>query len=78
MADWVECYCGQEYAERPLALHWQGERLLAREVLHRWRTPQGKVFHVRTADQQVFSLFYDELDQIWQIEPLNIANPETH
>jgi hypothetical protein len=27
MNDPVECHSGYEYAERPVALHWEGERL---------------------------------------------------
>lgn len=72
MVDLVECYSGQEYAERPLALHWQGERLPIIEILTRWRTPHEKTFLVRTTDQQVFRLSYDELDRTWCIVPLSI------
>jgi hypothetical protein len=76
MTDLVECYSGQEYAERPLALHWQGKRLPIIEIVTRWRTLHGKAFLVRTTDQQVFQLSYDELDQTWCIEPFFME--ETH
>ncbi len=76
LADLVECYSGQAYAERPLALHWQGQRLLVAETLNRWRTPYGRAFQVRTTDRRVFELFYDEGQQTWHIEP--IAIEETH
>jgi hypothetical protein len=27
MADWVECHSGYVYADRPVALHWEGNRM---------------------------------------------------
>lgn len=66
----VETYSGSEYPETPLAFHWEGERLMIAEVLASWRTPDGKGFRVRTEDQQVFELFYDENIQNWIIRSI--------
>ena len=67
MAELVECYSGTEYAGRPRALHWQGERLEIAAILRRWRTPTARCFRVRTAQDRVFDLCYEEhLDQ-WQV-----------
>ncbi|HPH98077.1 MAG TPA: hypothetical protein PKW33_17945 [Anaerolineaceae bacterium] len=66
----VECHSGYEYAERPLALHWQGERLEVSAILDQWRIPGGKCFRVQTADQRVFELFYGELYDEWRINPI--------
>lgn len=63
----VECRSDTEYAERPVALHWQGKRLEIAEILSRWRTPTGKGFKVRTADDQIFELIYHEDNADWQI-----------
>jgi len=63
----VECRSDTEYAERPIALHWQGQRLEITEILARWRTEAGKGFRVRTADGQIFELKYDEIAADWQI-----------
>jgi hypothetical protein len=63
----VECYSGVEYAERPTAFDWQGQRLAVDEVLQRWRTPGFKCFRVR-ASEQTFELRYDEHTGDWQIE----------
>jgi hypothetical protein len=63
----VECRSDTEYAERPMALHWQAERLEIAEILSRWRTPTGKGFRVRTADNQIFELIYHEEHADWQI-----------
>jgi hypothetical protein len=64
----VECRSDTEYAERPVALHWQEQRLEIVEILARWRTPQAKYFRVRTADDQLFELIYDQAANCWQIQ----------
>jgi hypothetical protein len=63
----VECHSGYTYGERPIALHWQGQRLLVETIEARWRTPSGPAFRVRTEDGQVFELSYRELSDEWQI-----------
>jgi hypothetical protein len=63
----VECHSESEYAERPLALTWQGERLPVIEIVGRWRAPGKKIFLVKTSDEQVFQLTYDESSQEWEI-----------
>ncbi len=67
MAETVECHSGFEYAERPTALRWEGERLEIEAVLADWRIPGGKRFRVRTVGGQVFELFYGELYDEWRI-----------
>jgi len=66
----VECHSEYTYAERPVALRWQGERLAIEEVEQRWRIPGGLRFRVRVADGRVFELFYGELYDEWRISPL--------
>jgi hypothetical protein len=66
----VECRSDTEYAERPVAVYWQGQRLEIAEILSRWRKPDGKCFRVRTADQQLFELTYDLSADQWQVQPL--------
>jgi hypothetical protein len=67
MPDIVECHSGYEYAERPTALIWKGQRLEVEEIEARWRIPGGKKFRVRTTDGQVFELLYAELYDEWRI-----------
>jgi len=67
MPDLVECYSGLEYAERPTALWWKGQRLEVEEVEAQWRISGGKKFRVRTAEGQVFELLYVELYDEWRI-----------
>jgi uncharacterized protein YndB with AHSA1/START domain len=68
MSALVECHSGIEYAERPTALWWSGERLEVVAVEAEWRTPEGKRFRVRTRDGQVFVLVYLELRDEWRVD----------
>ncbi len=63
----VECHSGLEYAGRPTALWWQGERLEVEAVEAEWRTPEGKRFRVRTTGGRVFELVYVELHDEWRV-----------
>ncbi len=66
----VECHSGFEYAERPTALRWEGQRLEIEAILAQWRISGGKRFRVRVADGRVFELFYGELYDEWRINPV--------
>ena len=70
MAELVECRSDLDYADTPLALHWGGRHLKIVEIVARWRTPRGKNFRVKTAEDQVFELFYNEVDEEWHIHLL--------
>lgn len=70
MTDPVECHSGYEYAQRPIALHWEGQRLEIEAIEAEWRIPGGHCFRVRTRDERVFELFYGELYDEWRINPL--------
>jgi hypothetical protein len=63
----VECHSGYEYAERPIVLRWDDQRLEITEILTQWRIPGGKCFRVKTQDGQIFELFYGELYDEWRI-----------
>ena len=66
--DLVICRSGTDYAERPLAFDWQGEWLDVARVLQQWRTPGGLHFRILTEDQQNFELYYDLLEDTWQVD----------
>jgi len=66
----VECHSGYEYAERPVALTWEGRRLEVEAVEASWRIPGGKCFRVRTVAGLHFELFYGELYDEWRINLL--------
>lgn len=63
----VECLSSQAYADRPIALHWEGERLEIQTIVSRWRTPESIHFLVRTGDERTFELNYLEADDNWII-----------
>jgi len=67
MKDRVECYSGTSYAERPVALIWEGQKLEVNEILSEKRTPEGKTFRVCVNDNRQFDLLYDEKNDNWQV-----------
>jgi hypothetical protein len=66
--DTVACRSNVEYAETPVSLIWQGQRLAITQVMARWREPGGKGFRVQTSDGGLFSLLYNEVNDTWQVE----------
>lgn len=70
MAELVECHSGYEYAERPVAVWWEGERQVVAEVEAQWRISGGKKFRVRTVEGTVFELLYVELYDEWRVHRL--------
>jgi len=67
MDNQVECYSGNEYADRPMAFHWDAMRLEIDNIEGQWRVPGEKCFRVRTRDGRRFMLKYVELSDEWQI-----------
>ena len=67
----VECHSGSEYAERPLALRWEGERLTVETIEGEWSVPGGKRFRVRTEGGRRFELAYEERSDEWRVRPLS-------
>jgi hypothetical protein len=70
LKDLVECHSGYDYAEKPVAIHWAGERLEITSIVAQWRIPGGKCFRVQTRNEQTFELFYGELYDEWRINPV--------
>lgn len=66
----VECHSGYTYAERPIALWWEGQRLVIEQVEAEWHIPGGRRFRVRTEDDRIFELFYGELYDEWRVNPV--------
>ncbi len=63
----VECHSGFTYAERPIALRWEDQRLEIEEIEDMWRIPGGRCFRVRVQDGRIFELFYGELYDKWRV-----------
>ena len=70
MGEMVECHSGFAYAERPVALTWEGQRLEIQRILAEWRTPEHNRFRVRTSGGREFELAYSHVTDEWQIEQL--------
>ena len=72
----VECLSSSTYAERPLALTWQGVRREITGILAEWRTPAARHFRVKTNDGLFFELTFHESPDAggsgsaWQIQPI--------
>ena len=71
VAELVECYSGSRYGERPLAFHWQGQRLEIGKIETQERRPQSLFFRVLTIGGQAFELSYGEGTDSWEIKSLN-------
>jgi hypothetical protein len=70
----VECYSGYTFAERPTAFVWHGRRYQIKEILKRWRAPEGSGFRVRTSEGAQFELTYDATQDQWYLRsPVHIA-----
>jgi hypothetical protein len=65
----VECHSGYSYAQRPIAMHWEGERLVIEAVEAEWRTQEGRRFWVRTREGRRFDLRYVENEDTWHVIP---------
>lgn len=63
----VECRSNFEYAERPTALVWEGQRLEIDKILEASLTPNGKNFRVHTTDGKIFELVYSHVYDEWCI-----------
>jgi len=69
----VECYSGTRYAERPVALTWNGERLSIESVERAWQTPDGMAFTVRVAGGLHFELTYQPTRDQWIAQSLQAS-----
>jgi hypothetical protein len=67
----VECRSDSQYAERPLAFVWEGQRQKVTDVLSQWRTPDGMNFKVRTESGSVYDLRYIEARDEWTITQIS-------
>ena len=70
MTELVECRSETTYAEKPIALTWEGTRREIIEILSRWRSPDGAHFRVRTGEGLVFELIWQEPVNQWYIQPI--------
>ena len=65
----VECLSGHTYADRPIAIYWEEQRLLVDKIEATWRFPGGRRFLIKTEDERLFELNYLEHEDEWSIQP---------
>lgn len=66
----VNCYSGHTYAESPRSFEWDGVAYEVDEIEKTWREPGEKHFQVRTRDNKLFKLCYNETQKQWSITEL--------
>ena len=73
MTDLVECRSDSLYAERPVYVRWEDQRLEIVKIQARWRSPRGRFFRVAVEGGQSFELFFDEMADAWTVVHLKGA-----
>ncbi len=63
----VMCYSGHTYAEEPRSFRWRGVEYQVKEVEKAWQEPGERHFQVRTGDNKLFILCYNEAKQQWEL-----------
>jgi hypothetical protein len=66
----VRCYSGRTYAERPRSFTWEGADYEVTEIETEWRGVGTKNFRVRTGDNKLFQLCYNESQDRWSLTEL--------
>jgi len=63
----VRCYSGHTYAERPMSFEWEGVEYEVEEIEKAWQEPGQRYFQVRTKDNKLFRLCYNETEKQWSL-----------
>jgi len=63
----VNCYSGHTYAERPQSFEWQGTEYEVEAIERAWQEPGERHFQVRTRDNKLFKLCYNETERQWAL-----------
>jgi len=63
----VNCYSGQTYAERPRSFLWEGIEYEVEKIEKSWKEPGERLFQVRTKDNKLFQLCYNETEDQWSL-----------
>ena len=63
----VKCYSGQNYAERPISFIFEDREYKVAGIEKEWRGVDGKNFLVRTEDNKLFRLCYNESQDQWSL-----------
>ena len=63
----VNCYSGHTYAEQPRSFLWEGIEYEVETIEKAWLEPGKKHFQVRTKDNKLFQLCYNETKHNWSL-----------
>ncbi len=63
----VNCYSGHTYAQEPRSFRWQGTGYEVAEIEKAWQEPGKRYFKVRTGDNKLFQLCYNEVPEQWSL-----------
>ena len=66
----VNCYSGHTYAERPKSFLWHGIEYEVEEIERAWQEPGEKHFQIRTSENKLFNLCYNETKDYWSLTEL--------
>lgn len=66
----VNCYSSFTYAERPKSFRWEGKVYRVQGVVKLWQEPMERCFQVRTEDNKLFILCYNERKGKWSLVEL--------
>jgi hypothetical protein len=70
MSDPIEFHSSYAYAQRPIVITWEDERVQVKMVLSEWRTPEGKYFRIQAEDERIFEVLYNKDIENWQIQEM--------
>lgn len=63
----VKCYSGYIYAEEPRSFEWGGVTYEIKEIERAWQEPGARHFKVKTKDNKIFELCYNEAEERWSL-----------
>ena len=63
----VNCYSGHTYAEEPRSFEWEGQKYEVDKIEKAWGEPGERYFQVRTRDNKLFQLCYNETKDQWSL-----------
>ena len=66
----VVCRSEYTYAQRPASFFYGGEQIQVNSVLGEWHTPEGKGFKAQAEDGCIFTLFYNKIEDSWEIREI--------
>ena len=61
----VKYYSGHTYAERPVSFQWHGMDYKVEEIKKSWQAPGERHFKLRTTDNKLCQLCYNETEKQW-------------